>query len=197
MTTINDLQAGKAGEYLVCADLILQGFIAFPSEQGLPFDVVVGVDGRLAKVQVKTTRQPVNVPQRKTRTPAYLFHVMRAGKKGKQRYAKTDVDLFALVALDARTIGYVAVSRAKTTMQFRPEASRGSFRGEDTESKQNKIRRLREQGLSFRAIGEALKVDSSYAHRVVSGKESGRVFGRYLSEHAFQTAIRDAGFDLG
>ena len=30
------LQIGKAGEYLVCADLIMKGFIAFPSEQGLP-----------------------------------------------------------------------------------------------------------------------------------------------------------------
>ena len=32
------LQIGKAGEYLVCADLIMKGFIAFPSEQGLPYD---------------------------------------------------------------------------------------------------------------------------------------------------------------
>ena len=32
------LQIGKAGEYLVCADLIMKGFIAFPSEQGLSFD---------------------------------------------------------------------------------------------------------------------------------------------------------------
>jgi len=54
---INDLQAGKAGEYLVCADLIVKGYVAFPSEQGLPFDVVLDVQGRLLRVQVKTTRR--------------------------------------------------------------------------------------------------------------------------------------------
>jgi hypothetical protein len=37
---LTDLQLGKAGEYLVCADLILKGHIAFPSEQGLSFEVV-------------------------------------------------------------------------------------------------------------------------------------------------------------
>ena len=36
----NMLQIGKAGEYLVCADLILKGYIAFLSEQGLPYDVI-------------------------------------------------------------------------------------------------------------------------------------------------------------
>ena len=33
MKDISDLQIGKAGEYIVCADLILKGFVAFPSEQ--------------------------------------------------------------------------------------------------------------------------------------------------------------------
>lgn len=31
LAIVDDLQAGKAGEYLVCADLILKGFIAYPS----------------------------------------------------------------------------------------------------------------------------------------------------------------------
>ena len=65
MKNISDLQIGKAGEYLVCADLILQGHIAFPSEQGLPYDVVFEYKDRLYKVQVKTTRAPRNIPQRK------------------------------------------------------------------------------------------------------------------------------------
>ena len=38
---IGHLECGKAGEYLVCADLILKGYIAYPSEQGLPYDVVM------------------------------------------------------------------------------------------------------------------------------------------------------------
>jgi len=37
---IDDMQVGKAGEYLVCADLISKGYVAYLSEQGLPYDVV-------------------------------------------------------------------------------------------------------------------------------------------------------------
>lgn len=35
-----ELQIGKAGEHLVCCDLLTHGFNAFLSDQGLPFDVV-------------------------------------------------------------------------------------------------------------------------------------------------------------
>jgi hypothetical protein len=31
MKDIEDMQIGKAGEYLVCADLIMRGYIAYPS----------------------------------------------------------------------------------------------------------------------------------------------------------------------
>ena len=117
----SDLQLGKAGEYLVCADLILKGFVAFPSEQGLSFDVVLAANGRLYKVQVKTTRKPIPVPQRARRTESYCFHVRRCGKGGRCSYEREDVDLFALVALDRRSIGYLRASEAKQTMFFLPE----------------------------------------------------------------------------
>lgn len=115
---MNDLQAGKAGEYLVCADLILKGYIAFPSEQGLPFDIVLLTNGRIYKVQVKTTRKPQAVPQRVKRTEKYIFHIRRCGKGGRQSYAKGDVDIFAIVALDTKTIGYIRAKDVKQTMFF-------------------------------------------------------------------------------
>ena len=117
---IDDLQAGKAGEYLVCADLILKGYVAFPSEQGLSFDVVL-VGDKLYKLQVKTTRKLASVPQRKNRTDKYLFHVRRCGKGGRRSYNQGVVDIFALVALDTKTIGYLKASDAKQTMFFLPE----------------------------------------------------------------------------
>src|SRR5574343_558670 len=64
LAIVDDFQIGKAGEYLVCADLILKGHIAYPSEQGLPYDVVLDANGRLLKVQVKTTRTHKQTPQR-------------------------------------------------------------------------------------------------------------------------------------
>ncbi len=115
---INDLQLGKAGEYLVCADLILQGYVAYLSEQGLRYDVVVDVDGRLFRVQVKTTSIYKATPQRKEYTPSYSFQIMRCGKGGKKRYKNSDVDIFALVAIEENTIGYIPIDKIKTTMSF-------------------------------------------------------------------------------
>lgn len=104
---LHDLELGKAAEHLVVADLILQGYRAYLTDQGLPYDVVVDIDGRLLRVQVKATREQRPVPQRVAFTPGYLFHVRRAGKGGKRSYAGTEFDLLAFVALDIRTIAYM------------------------------------------------------------------------------------------
>jgi len=121
MNKINDLQIGKVGEYLVCADLILKGYIAFLSEQGLHYDVVLFVEDKLYKVQVKTTRKPIPVPQRKKRTDKYTINIRRCGSGGRKFYEKDDVDIFAVVAIDTKTIGYIKAKDAKQTMFFLPE----------------------------------------------------------------------------
>lgn len=137
MNEINDLQCGKAGEYLVCADLILNGFVAYPSEQGLPYDVVMDYNGRLLKVQVKTTRGLRQLQQRKIPINAYMFNIKRHGKRNTKRTTETTCDLFALVALDTRTIGYMLNKHVKDTMNFRPEHLRGSYRDENINIKQS------------------------------------------------------------
>ena len=43
----DDLEVGKAAEHLVCADLITSGYRAFLSDQGLPYDILVDIDGRV------------------------------------------------------------------------------------------------------------------------------------------------------
>ena len=118
MENISDLQIGKAGEYLVCADLIMSGYVAFPSEQGLPFDVVAEVNGTLVRIQVKTTRTVRPVPQRAKHTPAYLFHVRRCGKGGRKSYTSQDFDVMALVALDTKSVAYVPLSTVRQTMHL-------------------------------------------------------------------------------
>ena len=52
----DDLQVGKAGEYLVCFDLIMKGFVAYPSEQGLPYDLVLDTGNKMLKIQVVAPR---------------------------------------------------------------------------------------------------------------------------------------------
>jgi len=197
MTEINDLQAGKAGVYLVCADLILAGYIAFPSEEGLCFDVVVEVGGRLLKVQVKTTRRPRAVPQRAHHVPGYLFNIKRTGKNGSRCYATGDVDLFALVALDSREIGYLAFADVKQSMVFRCPLLESNYRNEKIQERNKRIRELREAGMSYRQIAAELGVDRSYAQRVVTGREKESHAGKYLRDLLFADAVRRAGFATG
>jgi hypothetical protein len=119
MGNIDDLQLGKAGEYIVCADLILQGYVAFPSEQGLSFDVVVGLGNSLVRVQVKTTRTYKAVPQRAKKIYSYLFNCRRCGKGGRRSYGDEDFDVMAFVCLDDKVIGYLPINEVRQTMQFR------------------------------------------------------------------------------
>lgn len=135
MENISDMQIGKAGEYLVCAELIMMGFIAYPSEQGLPYDVVMDYKGRLLKVQVKTTRGLRSVLQRKNPTKAYQFNIKRCGKKNQQIHTSESVDLFALVALDTKQIGFMLNKDIKQTMAFRPDSLKGTYLDENSSRK--------------------------------------------------------------
>ena len=103
-----ELNLGKAAEHLVCADLLMRGYSAFLSDQGLPYDVIINLADRLVRVQVKATSKPKN-PMPTTRvSDGYFFHVRRAGRGGERVYGSDEFDLFALVALDIRRIAYFA-----------------------------------------------------------------------------------------
>ena len=127
MRLSNELQIGKAGEYLVCADLIMKGLVAFPSEQGLPYDVLVDNGKRLLKIQVKTTTAPRIIPQRAKDTCAYIFNVKRCGKNGSQRYNDAEIDMFALVCLDTRKVGYLLNGDMPETLNLRVDSLRGTY----------------------------------------------------------------------
>lgn len=119
MQTNDDFLIGKAGEYLVCADLISKGFIAYLSGDGLHYDVIVDFNGKLIKIQVKATRTIKPIPQIKNYSKAYIFNVRRMGKGGKKYYNKNDVDIFALVALDIKKIAYILEENIKSTLTIR------------------------------------------------------------------------------
>jgi hypothetical protein len=126
----NELQIGKAGEYIVCADIILKEMIAFPSEQGLPYDIVIDTGEKLLKCQVKTTTQPRIIPQRNKESKAYIFTIKRHGKNNKKLYHDNEVDLFALVCLDTKMVGYLKNSEMPGTINIRVDSLRGTYRVE-------------------------------------------------------------------
>lgn len=103
---INDLELGVAAKHIVCADLLIQGYKAFMTDQFCSYDVAVDLGNRLIRVQVKATRGLKVIIGRKYK--AYTWAPRRAGKKGKRVYGKADFDILALVAMDIRTVAYLA-----------------------------------------------------------------------------------------
>lgn len=122
MAISKELQLGKAGEHLVVADLILKGYSAFLSDQGLNYDVVADVGSRLVRVQVKTTLGPKyymhrsisNIKKGKKQYEGqrcvYRFGMRRGMHTSKRTVAFEQVDVLAFVALDTRRIAYINAS---------------------------------------------------------------------------------------
>lgn len=120
------LEIGKAGEHLVCADLIMQGYKAFLSDQGLPYDVLVDT-GRILRIQVKSTLQAKNVSSA-GRLPrvAYSWGVRRRGRDGSKRLDESSCDIVALVALDIRVVAYFPIAAVGQTVQLLPPGEKTS-----------------------------------------------------------------------
>jgi hypothetical protein len=183
MRTSDMLQIGKAGEYLTCADLILKGFVAFPSEQGLPFDVVMDNGKRLLRIQVKTTEKPRIVPQRVSESNAYIFNIKRAGKNGKTRYDESDIDLFALVCLDTMKVGYLVAKDMPETINIRVDALKGTHRDEkgikDFELVKEMHKTIKSQSEIARRTGMHV---STVNRMLMDGFEPYKTSARYFSD---------------
>lgn len=167
MRLSNELQIGKAGEYLVCADLILKGFVAFPSEQGLPYDVLLDNGKKLMRVQVKTTSGTRKVQQKAVESQAYIFNIKRHGKNNIQRYADNEIDLFAFVCLDVMKVGYLKTKDVPETINIRADHLRGTHydeKGIDDYKKvlalkgtMNQLQIAKEVGISNSTVSKMLK----------------------------------------
>ena len=177
------LQIGKAGEYLVCADLIMKGFIAFPSEQGLPYDVILDNGDKLLRVQVKTTEKYKSIPQRNVDTKAYIFNVKRAGNKGKTRYSENEIDLFALVCLDTMKIGYVKNIDMPETINIRVDSLRGSYYDEKGKQDFEKVKELNKTIKNQSEIARKLGLQVAVVNRYLkNGFKPFETNARYFSD---------------
>ena len=166
MSKSNELQIGKAGEYLVCADVIIMGMIAYPSEQGLPYDVVIDNGTKLLKCQVKTTEKGRRIPQRANDNYAYGFNIKRHGKNGTERYTKSDVDIFALVELENRTVIYVIPDDMPDTVFFRKDHLKGMYYDEKGIKQHKECTKFLAEGLSIKQIAEKMKLHYSAVYRM-------------------------------
>lgn len=167
MRLSNELQIGKAGEYLVCADLISKGFVAFPSEQGLPYDVLLDNGKRLLRVQVKTCEKPRKLLQRSQEYSVYQYNIRAHGKHSKRFYDADEVDLFAIVALDTKQVGYLLRGDAKKTINIRVDRLRGSYYDERVMQTFLDIREMYKTEKNQHEISRNLGINLSTVRRMI------------------------------
>lgn len=112
---------GRAGEFLVCAELAMAGYECFLAEGRLPYDIIADICGTPVRIQVKTTSGVKACPQRKHHTPVYMFNARRVGKMQRKAYEEGQTDLIAYVALDRRLIAFMRADRIvqSTTLRIR------------------------------------------------------------------------------
>ena len=105
-----------------------------------------------------------------------------------------DVDVFALVALDTKEIGYLAASQVKQTMIFRSPLMEGKYHDEMLSERSSRIRGLRESGLTYQAIANEMGLDKAFVHRVCNFKSGIPRSSRYLRNFSFAAAAKRAGY---
>ena len=93
------LQIGRIGEYLAAAVLEQMGFDV-NIISGKKYDLLVTTSEKMYRVQVKSTRRDYS--KNRDRKP-YEFRTSH-GSTGKKLYAKGEMDIFALVAIDIRKV---------------------------------------------------------------------------------------------
>ena len=148
-------QIGKAGEHFVCADLILKGFAVSMAEEALPYDILLDIGHKIIKIQVKTTETYKLTNQWKGRTEAYIISVKRKGSNGLKRYQTNEIDIFAVVTLDTKQVGYIMNGEMPTTINIRPDKFKGLYHDEKGVLNHKIITDLKKEGKS---IKEAMEV---------------------------------------
>jgi len=179
-----ELQIGKAGEYLTCADIIINGMICFPSEQGLPYDLIIDTGNKLLKCQVKTTLGPRRIPQREKENYAYIFNIKRHGNsKNIKIYHNNEVDVFALCCLDTKQVGYVLNTDMPTTVNFRVDSFRGKYYDEKGIQDYKKVVKLFETIKNKSEIARILGIGQATASRYLQyGYKPHKTKARYFSD---------------
>lgn len=108
-------QLGLAGEYLVCADLLSQGFDAAHISVETDWDVVVNWQGECIRIQVKTTK---SYKPNKAGIDTAHFTLSKRYRNGncrdEKKYIGLKLDYIACVVLSTKEIAYIPTDELMT-----------------------------------------------------------------------------------
>lgn len=151
------LELGKAGEHLALFEIICQGYKAFLSDQGMVYDIVVDVDGRLIRGQVKSTIRSRDYGKSKN---ICRFSTRRA-KKGARSGLVSDCDFYALVCLSTKQVGFLSCAELESNKnhgQIKQCVEVRTNCSDVGRSYSNGTERKLSWGLSFREISDLSRI---------------------------------------
>ena len=95
---------GTIGEQVLITEFVKNGVpVLLPVGDNEPFDMVVIIDGRFLKVQVKTTETIKNVAM------IFCTNITNPFKKTSRKYTETEIDLFGLYCIENGYIGLLPI----------------------------------------------------------------------------------------
>jgi hypothetical protein len=166
---------GVAGQFLTCADLLSKGLIAYPACEGLPYDVVLDRKDVLFRVQVKTCKFSRQPGCNKDYGGWRSFNLVGSSeKKNKSNstttwgYKSDEVDIFALVALDIRQVGYMLRwDIDRTNYRFCDDNSSGNYFSDHIKAKYSTIQSMYRESKSYDEIAKELDISRHTVKRIV------------------------------
>lgn len=103
--------AGVRGELLVAEKLISKGWaVSLPVGDNDPFDIIANREGKIRRIQVKTT---LGIHEYPTSRPHYQFQLAK-GKSSKTRYNGGQIDFFVCCALDSLRFWVIPLTETGT-----------------------------------------------------------------------------------
>ena len=105
----------KTGHYLVASYLSSLGYDVTLTDNSHHYNIIADIEGRLWKIQTKTTSVSKRLPDRNNEIFAYHFRLEDC-VKNIQRNSENDDLIIALVALDKNIIGFLPAIDAKTAI---------------------------------------------------------------------------------
>ncbi len=186
---ISEFMIGKAGEHLVVSDLILKNKNSFLAGEGLPYDVVFEHNGKLIKLQVKTCMAP-----RKNRR-VYVYSLQNGKSKSRKEYQESEIDMFALVALDTKEIAYINLRNTKSIIEIRSSKDIGTYKSDFDTERRNKIYELADSGETFASIARLLNMHAPNVRAIfINRNNEDKILatrGKYFKDFNFFDSINE------
>lgn len=176
-------QLGKAGEHLVCFDLLSKGFNVSMASETLPYDLLMDNGKRILKVQVKTTLSHKKTNQWRGVNDAYVFSIKRKGSSGLKKYGDNEVDLFAVVAIDSMQVGYIKNEDMPTTINIRVDELKGKYHDEKGFEFYSTIQKLKSEKKTLSEIMKIMSLSETSVRNYMSDDFKAFITNaRYMSD---------------